>query len=294
VTRAPRSRKKKPAGKAPLLPDRGERGYEVYAAGMEASAGDKAKLLRFIRPGVIADLGCGTGTVMELLRRKSPRSRIIGVDSSAEMLARCRARFRGAELRIGDVAGPLFDDGSIDTIVLCSIMHEVFSYKGYDYGAVRRALRHAAKALKPGGRLLIRDGVKPSRQDAVYLTFLNAAVHDKFLRFSREFGSSDIAWRLVDSRIQVARRDAMEFLSKYFYDVNWKHEVREQFGVFTLEEWEGELRKAGFQVLYRESYLIEWLRKTHWEKDVRMEVRIPGGYGPTEYPDSTMLIVGEK
>ena len=42
----------------------------MYAAGMEASATDKAKLLKFVRPGVIADLGCGTGTVMELLRRK--------------------------------------------------------------------------------------------------------------------------------------------------------------------------------------------------------------------------------
>jgi len=286
--------KRKTAAKGPALPNRGEHGYEVYAAGMEASAGDKAKLLRFVRPGVIADLGCGTGTVMELLRRRSPQSRIIGVDCSAEMIARCGARFRGAELRKADIAGPLFEDGSIDTIILCSIMHEVFSYKGYDYSAVRRTLRHAAKALKPGGRLILRDGVKPSKQDAVYLTFLNDATHDKFLRFSKEFGSSEVVWRRVDSRVQVARRDAMEFLSKYLYDVNWKHEVREQFGVFTLEDWEEELQKAGLQVLYRESYLIEWLRKTHWEKDVRLEVRIPGGYGPTEYPHSTMLIVGEK
>src|SRR5258708_1880509 len=116
-----------------MLPIRGARGYAVYAAGMEASAADKAKLLRFVRSGVIADLGCGTGTVLELLRRKSPRSRLIGVDCSPEMIRRCRKRFPGVEFRREDITGPLFEPESGDTIVPCSIMHEVVSYKGYTY-----------------------------------------------------------------------------------------------------------------------------------------------------------------
>jgi SAM-dependent methyltransferase len=277
-----------------VLPVRGARGYAVYAAGMEASAADKARLLAFVRPGVIADLGCGTGTVLELLRRKFPRSRRIGVDASPEMIRRCRRRFPGIELRRKDISEPIFEPGSIDTIVLCSILHEVFSYKGYDYSAVRRTLAHCAAALRRGGRLLLRDGVKPARQDAVYLTFLNAAAYDKFVRFSREFGSSEIVWRLKDGRIQVARRDAMEFLTKYIYDVNWKYEVKEQFGVFTLADWVAELRKAGLRVLHRESYLIPWLKETHWSRDVTMEVRTPRGYRKTEYPDSTMLIAAGK
>ena len=49
----------------------------------------------------------------------------------------------------------------------------------------------------------------------VYLTFLNGNAYDKFVKFSLEFGSSEIVWRLVDARLQVARRDAMEFLTKY-------------------------------------------------------------------------------
>lgn len=277
-----------------MLPVRGARGYEVYAAGMEASAADKAKLLRYIRPGVIADLGCGTGTVLELLRRRSPKSEFVGVDCSPHMIRRCRKRFPGVRFLRRDITEPLFDPASVDTIVLCSIMHEVFSYKGYDYSAVRRTLSHCAAALKPGGRLVIRDGVKPAKHDTVSLTFLNEKVRDKFLRFSQEFGSSEIVWRMKDRRVQVARRDAMEFLTKYIYDVNWRYEVKEQFGVFTLDDWGAELKKAGLRVLHRESYLIEWLRKTHWEKDVVMEVKTAGGYRPTEYPDSTMLLVAGK
>jgi SAM-dependent methyltransferase len=277
-----------------MLPIRGVRGYAVYASGMEASAVDKAKLLRFVRRGVIADLGCGTGTVMELLRRKFPRSRFVGVDCSPEMIRRCRKRFPGTEFRREDITGPLFEPGSIDTIVLCSILHEVFSYKGYDYSAVRRTLRHCAAALRRGGRLIIRDGVKPARQDAIYLTFLNSATYDKFIRFSREFGPGEIVWRLKDRRIQVARRDAMEFLTKYIYDVNWKYEVKEQFGVFTLADWAVELHKAGLRVLHQESYLIPWLKETHWSKDVTLEERTARGYRPAEYPHSTMLIAAGK
>jgi SAM-dependent methyltransferase len=261
---------------------------------MEASATDKAKLLRFVRPGAIADLGCGTGTVMELLRRKYRKCNFVGVDLSPEMIERCTKRFPGVEFLHGDITFRLFAEASLDTIVLCSIMHEVFSYKGYDYSPVRRVLRYCADALKPGGRLILRDGLKPARQDAVYLTFLNEATFDKFVKFSLEFGSSEIVWKLVGNRIQVARRDAMEFLTKYIYDVNWKYEVKEQFGVFTLDAWGDEFRKAGLKVVHQESYLIPWLRVTHWEKDVRIEVKTPKGFRPTDYPHSTMIVVGEK
>jgi len=261
---------------------------------MEASAADKAKLLRFVRPGVIADLGCGSGTVLELLRRKFRKSQFVGVDLSEEMVERCAKRFPGAEIRRHDITVPLFDEGSVDTIVLCSIMHEVFSYKGYDYTAVRQTLRHCADAVRSGGRVIVRDGLKPARQDVVYLTFLNENAYDKFVKFSFEFGSSEIVWRLIDNRIQVARRDAMEFLTKYIYDVNWKYEVKEQFGVFNLTSWTEEFRKAGLKVVHKESYLIDWLRVTHWEKDVRIEVKTAKGYRPTDYPHSTMILVGEK
>lgn len=277
-----------------MFPDRGRHGFDVYTAGMEASAGDKARLLEFVREGTIVELGCGSGAVLELLRRRFPRSAVVGVDLNDEMVRRCRERFPGADIRKHDVTARIFEDGSVDTIVLCSVMHEVFSYKGYDYGAVRQALRTAAAALRPGGRLVIRDGVKPDREEAVYLTFLDEGVRLKFVRFAKEFGSSEVVWREVDGRTQVARRDAMEFLTKYLYDVNWDHEVKEHFGVFTLEQWAGELERAGFRVIHRESYLIPWLRDTHWTRDLRLEIRDGRGYVPGEWPHSTMLLAGER
>jgi SAM-dependent methyltransferase len=182
----------------------------------------------------------------------------------------------------------------VDTIVLCSILHEVFTYKGYDYDAVRRTLRHAAKALRPGGRILLRDGVKPAKEESVYLRFLRDGVREKFRRFAREFGSSEVAWKEVDGRTRVARRDAMEFLTKYLYDKNWRFEVKEHFGVLTLEDWGRELRAAGLRVVHAESYLIDWLRDTHWEKDFRLERRAGGRWASADWPHSTMLVAAER
>lgn len=277
-----------------MLPVRGLRGYEVYADGMEASVYDKTKLLRWCRPGVIAELGCGTGTVLELLHRRFPTSQIMGVDLSPEMVARCRKRFPGMEIREHDISRRLFDEATIDTIVLCSIMHEVFTYSDYDLGAVRRTLRLCAEALKPGGRLVIRDGLRPARQDFVFMTFLNAAAYAKFVRFAAEFGRSGIGYQALEGRIRVRRADAMEYLTKYIYDKNWKYEVKEQFGVFTLKGWAQELERAGCKVVHQESYLLDWLRTTHWEKDVRLETKTARGWRPTDYPHSTMLIAGGK
>lgn len=43
------------------------------------------------RPGVICDLGCGAGNVTRLLARRWPGGAVVGVDSSAAMLAAARA-----------------------------------------------------------------------------------------------------------------------------------------------------------------------------------------------------------
>ena len=47
-------------------------------------------------PQTVIDLGCGTGNVAQILAARWPRSRIIGVDQSAEMLAVAKASTAGA------------------------------------------------------------------------------------------------------------------------------------------------------------------------------------------------------
>ena len=61
-----------------------------------------------------------------------------------------------------------------------------------------------------------------------------------------------------------------------------------------LKGWVQEFERAGLKVVHKESYLLDWLRTRHWEKDVRLEVKTGRGWRPTDYPHSTMLIVGGR
>lgn len=56
-------------------------------------------------PATVVDLGCGPGNVTALLRRRWPQARIIGVDSSAEMLAKAAASHPGVEWQQADASG---------------------------------------------------------------------------------------------------------------------------------------------------------------------------------------------
>jgi trans-aconitate 2-methyltransferase len=58
-------------------------------------------------PGTIYDLGCGPGNLTHLLQQKWPDRRIVGVDSSPDMLAEARKKYGdgGIEWLAGDIAG---------------------------------------------------------------------------------------------------------------------------------------------------------------------------------------------
>jgi len=100
----------------------------------------------------LLDLGTGTGRMLELLAGGIERG--LGLDLSREMLALARARLERANLRhcsvrqsdIYDLALPR---DSFDVVVIHQVLHFL------DDGA--RAIREAARVLRPGGRLLVID-----------------------------------------------------------------------------------------------------------------------------------------
>ena len=55
-------------------------------------------------PRRLVDLGCGAGNVTALLREKWPRAEIIGIDSSAQMIAAARREYSRETWRLADIA----------------------------------------------------------------------------------------------------------------------------------------------------------------------------------------------
>jgi ubiquinone/menaquinone biosynthesis C-methylase UbiE/DNA-binding transcriptional ArsR family regulator len=100
----------------------------------------------------LLDLGAGTGRMLQLFAGRAQR--LVGVDASPAMLqvARAnlaRANIRGAELRQGDIYALPVERNAFDLVVIHQVLHFL------DDPA--RALREAAAALSPGGRVIIVD-----------------------------------------------------------------------------------------------------------------------------------------
>lgn len=65
--------------------------YTAFAAPRLRPALDLLARVAATEPKLVADLGCGTGNVTRILGQRWKRARVIGVDSSAEMLAEAGA-----------------------------------------------------------------------------------------------------------------------------------------------------------------------------------------------------------
>jgi SAM-dependent methyltransferase len=106
----------------------------------------------------VADLGCGTGPIAEALAPFVER--VIGIDTSPEMLRAARRRVGGlanVELRRGDVeALPLADD-SVDAAIAVLVLHHL--------AEPQRALGEIGRVLRPGGRLLVVDMQRHDRAE---------------------------------------------------------------------------------------------------------------------------------
>jgi ubiquinone/menaquinone biosynthesis C-methylase UbiE/DNA-binding transcriptional ArsR family regulator len=150
-------------------------------------------LLAAIGPGpfrAFLDLGTGTGRVLSLMAARAERC--VGVDLSPSMLSVARANIergghRNVQLRHGDIyALPVERDG-YDVVVIHQVLHYL------DDPA--RAVREAARVLRPGGKLLVVDFAPHD------LEFLRSEHAHRRLGFSAE----EISGVLSDSGLDTSK-----------------------------------------------------------------------------------------
>jgi ubiquinone/menaquinone biosynthesis C-methylase UbiE len=107
---------------------------------------------------IVGDLGCGTGQVAAALAPFV--AGVIAVDRSNDMLNTARRRLRelpNVDVRRGELEALPIDDGALDAATLMLVLHHA-----PDPAAV---LADAARALKPGGRLLVADMLPHDREE---------------------------------------------------------------------------------------------------------------------------------
>ena len=98
----------------------------------------------------VLDMGCGTGTHLDLYRRRG--CHVVGIDPSPAMLRQARRKLGGdVPLLLGDAAHAPFSDGSFDLVLICLAIHEMPpQVRG-------QVLGEAARLVRDRGRVLLVD-----------------------------------------------------------------------------------------------------------------------------------------
>lgn len=176
-------------------------------------------------PGPVVELGVGTGRIAVPVAADGIR--VIGVDSSVEMLAVCREQVELAgvaglvDLRIGDYRDPPVRERV--ELVLCPFRAYLHLHTDDDR---LQALGAAYELLVPGGRLVF-DVFTPGREDI-------EETHGRWLE--REPGILERAdWNLERRVLTLSLRGP-------------DHETTMELAWVSQHEWRRLLERAGFEI----------------------------------------------
>lgn len=98
----------------------------------------------------VLDVGCGTGAVLELLHGEYPEKRLTGLDLTPRMIEVARAKqLENIRFIVGDAEALPFESRSFDAVLCSNSFHH--------YPHPEKFFSEAARVLRPGGRLILRD-----------------------------------------------------------------------------------------------------------------------------------------
>jgi len=154
---------------------------------------------------VLADLGCGTGSLAIALAGRTGKSgRVVGIDIAEKQLARARLKVAGKnfpiELRLESIAKPALNDSSVDGITMSQVIHALPD-------EIRTAMiSEAFRILKPGGFFGLIEWSRPRFGYSAFVWSLSLQSHKDsdnwrgtYPKFFSKVGFELISDRYIDS-----------------------------------------------------------------------------------------------
>lgn len=224
--------------------------YDAFFAYNQLFELDEQVVARYFHPpGLVADLGCGTGRALIPLVRRGCKG--LAVDLSAEMLRNVREKLEAENLAIECLQANLCE---LDPIADASVDYAMclFSTLGMVKGRENRqkVLAHVRRMLKPGGLFVLH-------------------VHNYWFNVYDPGGP----WWFINSYLRSWYDKQWEAGDKYF---EYRAIPNMYLHVFTRRELRRALRTAGFDIIewipldvtrnrpLRAKWLAEGLRANGW------------------------------
>ena len=282
---------------------------EKYLERMNAAQGStKITIPDLVTGRILLDVGSGGGILLDELEKRHPECRVIGTDISRNVIETL-AEKKKKEHHTWDVCVHNFADGpfaqTVDTVIFSSILHEIYSYTEtpqgrFNIASVETALTNAAESLNPGGRIVIRDGVKTPGTGKLRIRFRTPEGMEYFLRFKEDFHGMDAIPE--EERILNISRETdtviteINYGREFLYTYTWgassfAHECQECFGYYCVDDFVRFFASLGLRMIKAES-LLEPGYPEHLSPLV--ELSDPDTGEPCPFPDSNCIIVAEK
>ena len=144
----------------------------LYDPLVKLLGGDKARRTLLdqaaIQPGHrVLDIGCGTGTMVLLIKRLYPQVEVTGLDPDPTALARANRKLQraavSAKVDHGFAEALPYEDASFDRVLSSFMFHHLESDQK------EQALREVRRVLKPDGSFHMLDFSKPESNGAGFL-----------------------------------------------------------------------------------------------------------------------------
>lgn len=154
-----------------------------------------------LKPGeVVLDLGSGAGIDLILAAKKvGPSGRVIGVDMTDEMISRANANIRAENLTNVEVRKGIIEDLPVESASVDWVISNCVINLSPEKP---RVFREIARALKPGGQMLVSDIVANDLPEeivanaALYASCVAGAIsEERYLDGLRSVGLTDVAVR---------------------------------------------------------------------------------------------------
>lgn len=282
---------------------------ELYTKRMALGADDKKRLLQWVHDGdCILDVGTGRLTMPTLINTEYPNCSVYALEASKSMYKEAMEYMRknpvsSCALFNTDYFRYMANDGEgkYDCIIFCSILHEIFSYTEYNGqyfnpDIIKEALHTAVKGLKPGGRILIRDAIRPEAETSVLVTAKDEETTRLIERFNWEFrGNNYLCKRVGHNKFKLPYSSTVDLL----YTITWgpesfPFEVKEQLGYYTCADWDNLIEELhdfyAVEKLHFERYLQQGYID-HLESKVSLTTLDDRALG---FPYSNMILVLRK
>lgn len=250
---------------------------------------DKSRIIEFVSPPRVADLGTGTGNLINLLQ-KIPDAQVVGFDSNEEHLLLARkshpnVKFYKRNLLDASSFKPFYK--CFDTAIMSSVLHEIEWPHGN--AKSKKVFQLIKKLLKNNGIFIFRDGVKPETSlEKVEIKFMSDYGWVKFNRFIQDFKPRKIDAQIVNGvnrKALLSYYDLHDFLCKYYFEgVMWKNDMNQVFGIRKPSEYK-EIFANEFDIISIETYIAPYLQSL-WKTDFEI---LSGAF-----PDSHIMIVAKN